>query len=70
MRIAAFVRDIANKCTIIAMAQSLGLKVIAEGVETEDQRQHLFDEGCKYYQGYLFGKPMPIDEFEEVLRNS
>jgi len=36
-------------------------------VETEDQRQHLFNKGCKYYQGYLFGKPMPIDEFEQLL---
>jgi EAL domain-containing protein (putative c-di-GMP-specific phosphodiesterase class I) len=52
------------------MAQSLGLEVIAEGVETEDQRQHLFDEGCKYYQGYLFGKPMPIDELEALLGKS
>ena len=70
----SFVRDITSNsndhaivCTIIAMAQSLGLEVIAEGVETEDQRQRLCDEGCKYYQGYLFGKPMPIDEFEALL---
>jgi EAL domain-containing protein (putative c-di-GMP-specific phosphodiesterase class I) len=70
----SFVHDIASNsndhaivCTIIAMAKSLELEVIAEGVETEDQRQHLFDEGCKYYQGYLFGKPMPIDEFEQLL---
>jgi len=70
----SFVHDIASNsndhaivCTIIAMAKSLELEVIAEGVETEDQRQHLFNKGCKYYQGYLFGKPMPIDEFEQLL---
>jgi EAL domain-containing protein (putative c-di-GMP-specific phosphodiesterase class I) len=47
------------------MAQSLNLEVIAEGVETLEQRQYLSSEGCKLYQGYLFGKPMPIQEFEQ-----
>ncbi len=46
------------------MAKSLNLEVIAEGVETEQQRQCLFSESCMLYQGYLFGKPKPILEFE------
>jgi len=54
--------------TIIAMADSLGLDVIAEGVETEEQRQLLLNKGCTHYQGYLFGKPVPIEQFEELLK--
>lgn len=53
--------------TIIAMAQSLGISVIAEGVATEEQRQLLLEHGCTQYQGFLFGEPMPIDQFEELL---
>jgi len=54
--------------TIIAMAQSLNLEVIAEGVETEAQRYYLEKAGCTNYQGYLFGKPARIGEFETLQR--
>lgn len=70
----SFVRDIVTDSsdqvivrTIIVMAQSLGIKVIAEGVETEEQYQLLLDTGCTEYQGYLFGKPMPLEQFEGLL---
>jgi len=56
--------------TIIAMAHSLGLNVIAEGVENKEQQQQLLMAVCTHYQGYLFGKPVPIDEFEALLRKS
>lgn len=52
---------------IIVMAHRLGLRVIAEGVETEQQRQILLAAGCDYGQGYLFSKPLPADEFEKLL---
>lgn len=71
----SFVRDItvdtgdrAIVRTIITMAKSFGIKVIAEGVETVEQRQCLFDEGCFHYQGYLFSKPLPIGSFEALLK--
>jgi diguanylate cyclase (GGDEF)-like protein/PAS domain S-box-containing protein len=60
--------DFAISRTIIAMAYSLELSVIAEGVETEEQKQCLMDLNCMYFQGYLFGKPMPIHKFEASLR--
>jgi diguanylate cyclase (GGDEF)-like protein/PAS domain S-box-containing protein len=71
----SFVRDIANDSsdkgivrTIIAMAKSMKLDVIAEGVETEEQRQLLLKNGCTHYQGYLFGRPVPIEQFEALLK--
>ena len=56
--------------TIIALADNLGMEVIAEGVETEDQRQVLIKRGCLHLQGYLFGKPVPLEEFEAMLEGS
>jgi EAL domain-containing protein (putative c-di-GMP-specific phosphodiesterase class I) len=51
------------------MANNLDMDVIAEGVETEAQRTFLKHVGCKAYQGYLFSKPVSLEEFEnEVLR--
>lgn len=53
--------------TIIGMANSLGIKMIAEGVESEAQHKFLENLGCPLFQGYLFGKPTPIAEFEQLL---
>jgi diguanylate cyclase (GGDEF)-like protein/PAS domain S-box-containing protein len=73
----SFVRDITTDSsdkaivnTIIAIAKSLNLNVIAEGVETEEQLQYLLSNGCLHYQGYLFGRPVPIELFEAFLRHS
>jgi diguanylate cyclase (GGDEF)-like protein/PAS domain S-box-containing protein len=68
-----FVQDILNDSNdaaiarmIIALADTLGLSVIAEGVETESQRSRLFGLGCHAYQGYLFGRPLQLDAFEKL----
>ena len=53
--------------TIIALGQAMGLPVIAEGVETEAQREFLERMGCHAYQGYLFSRPLPLVEFERLL---
>ena len=53
---------------IIVMAHKLGLKVIAEGVETEQQRDLLVGFGCDYAQGWLYSKALPADEFEVLLK--
>ncbi|MDP2367267.1 EAL domain-containing protein [Rhodoferax sp.] len=53
--------------TIIGMARNLGLEVIAEGVETADQRAFLALHGCQLCQGFLFSRPLPLAEFESLL---
>jgi diguanylate cyclase (GGDEF)-like protein len=71
----SFVRELLSRVqpvpivrAIIAMAHSLQLEVLAEGVEEETQRSILLAEGCDQAQGYLFGRPMPAAEFEKLLR--
>jgi diguanylate cyclase (GGDEF)-like protein len=70
----SFVRNIGTKSTdsmivqtIIGMANNLGIEVIAEGVETHAQRDFLWGAGCRLYQGYLFGRPVPMEEFTALL---
>ena len=59
--------DAAIVNTIIALGQSLGLQVMAEGVETVAQRDLLLRAGCKSFQGYLYGRPVPEDGIDAVL---
>lgn len=73
----SFVRELVNDDndkaivrTIISMADSLNLGVIAEGVETEEQRRYLESQGCGHYQGYLFGRPGPATDIEAYLNRN
>ena len=73
----SFVTDITSDANdaaivqaIIAMTEALGLNVIAEGVETEAQRDFLDKHGCHAFQGYLFSKPVPLGQFEELLKQA
>lgn len=70
----SFVRDLVTDpddrilaATIVALGHGLGLKVVAEGVETEEQRRILLDQGCDWVQGYLFAPPMPAESFADWL---
>lgn len=55
---------------IVAMARSLNLEVIAEGVEQQEQLDFLLQQGCHQYQGYLFSRPVPLQEFHQLLMTS
>lgn len=55
---------------IIAMAHKLGMKVVGEGVETEEQQRILADEGCDLLQGFLFGRPQPADRLADWLKTA
>jgi EAL domain-containing protein (putative c-di-GMP-specific phosphodiesterase class I) len=70
-----FVRDVDSNTedaaiarAIISLGHSLGLKVVAEGVESESQMEFLRREGCDEFQGYLFGPPLPREEIEVLLK--
>lgn len=58
-------KDAAIAHTIIALANMLGLGVIAEGVETQEHHRFLLEHGCRAFQGYLFGRPEPLEAFEQ-----
>lgn len=73
----SFVRDVltdpndaAIVKTIVALGRTLGLDVIAEGVETQAQRNFLVESGCQVYQGYFFSRPVPVAEFEQFVRTT
>ena len=72
----SFIRDILTCSddvvivqTIISMAKNIGVEVVAEGVETEQQRLLLSELGCQLCQGYLYSKPLPINAFEAFLEH-
>jgi len=56
--------------TIITLIRNLGLEPIAEGVETDHQAKLLRDMGCAFAQGFVFCRPVPAKEIDELLRNS
>ncbi len=71
----SFVHDLPSDTTdsaittaIIVLAQSLNLNVIAEGIETQAQRDFLYGQGCRLMQGYLFSKPLPAEDVTHLLR--
>jgi EAL domain-containing protein (putative c-di-GMP-specific phosphodiesterase class I) len=71
----AFIDDITTSskdrsmvASIIGMAHNLGLKVIAEGVESEAQLEQLKSLECEYIQGFYYAKPMPADSFIEFIK--
>ena len=66
----SFVRDVLSDAndaaiarTILGLGQTLGLDVIAEGVENPSQRDFLAEHGCRAFQGYLFGRPVAVEQF-------
>ncbi len=70
----SFVRDVLNDpndaaiaCTILSLAKSLGLGVVAEGVETPAQHTFLLEQGCTAFQGYLFSRPVPVDQLADTI---
>jgi len=70
----SFVRNVSTSAdhaiivdTIIILAQQLNLKIVAEGIETDKELEYLKSRQCKYFQGYLFARPVPFDQFSESI---
>jgi diguanylate cyclase (GGDEF)-like protein len=61
-------RDEAIVTSVIVLGRRLGMTVLAEGVETPAQAQYLLEHGCHQLQGYLYGRPMPVEAFEALVR--
>lgn len=73
----SFIRDLPDDTddaaivkTVITLSDNLGLSVIAEGVETEEQKDFLIDNGCRYIQGYLYGRPMDAEAMEKFIKEN
>ncbi|CAN7507758.1 EAL domain-containing protein [Acidovorax sp. LjRoot74] len=71
----SFVRDVTTNTNdasivraVIALGQGLGISVIAEGVETPAQRDFLSSHGCEHFQGYLYGRPLPVEDFAALAQ--
>jgi len=62
--------DVVLSKSVISLAKNMGLDVIAEGVETQPQKDFLLNNGCRFMQGYYFGKPVPATEIEEMLEKA
>ncbi len=54
--------------SIVSLCDSLGIQIIIEGVETEEQLKRFLAHGCSIYQGYYFSKPLPFEEYENYCR--
>jgi diguanylate cyclase (GGDEF)-like protein/PAS domain S-box-containing protein len=61
--------DVAIARMVVTLAETMGLQVIAEGVETQAQIDALSDLGCQHFQGYFFSRPLPVDQFQAYLRS-
>jgi len=73
----SFVRDITTDPndaaiveSILAMSSRVGFRVVAEGVETQEQLEFLTTRECDLYQGYLYSRPVPVEEFEMLLQKN
>ena len=71
----SLVKDVLDNTTnqqiissIVTLAEKLNIKIIAEYVEEEKQRDKLLELGCKWYQGYLYDRPVPLEEFIEFMK--